>query len=118
VAVTKVSFGTVIAVSGNPYKIKKINDILMPHTSNGRLMMKDVTKKYANSPADGLMAMAAQNGDRVELYITGDDVEKVHKKKKPWDTIDGILSNLKTKNSYLNVNGLSVVEAAKRILES
>ena len=114
-AVTKVSFGTVLAVSGNPLKIKKINNTLIPHTSNGRLMMKDVTNQYAYSASDGLMAQAAQNGDRVELYITGDDVEKVHKKQRTWDTLEGILSHI---TSYFNVDRLYVNEAAQRILDS
>lgn len=116
VQVAKVSFGSVVAVSGNYNKIEKMNSRLRINAQKGDLMMKDVTKQYVNAPSSGLIAQAAQKGDRVEIYITGkEDVAKVKNKDPQWDTIDGVLTHL---SSYYNINKMSIGEAMGRIFNS
>ncbi len=115
-AVGNISFGNVIAVSGKYNKVEKLNRKLRNQTHSGNLMMKDVTKQYIHASSWGVLAQAAQKGDRVEIYITGkDDVDKVKNKTPKWDTIDGILSHL---SSYHNLNRLSVGELVNRIINN
>ena len=94
--VNNVSFGTVVAVFGNPNKVNDIHKELTPHARLGKVMIKDVTKHYRNSCSGGLMEEAAKRGDRVELYITRGDIQKINNKKRSWNSIEGILSNLGT----------------------
>ncbi len=115
-SVGKVSFGSVIAISGNNNKIEKINRRLRNQAERGDLMMKDVTQQYVNASSWGVMAQAAQKGDRVEIYIKGkEDVGKVKNKEPQWDTIDGILSHI---SSYQDVNKVSVGDFLYKMFNS
>ncbi len=109
------SFGRVIAVSGNAGKIKKINKRLLPNANNGDVIMKDVTSHYKNARLSGALAQAVKNGDSVEIYITGDDVKNVRQKQKNWDTLDGILAHM---DSYLQVGKITVGEVISKIISS
>ena len=111
-SVGNVSFGSVVAVSGKAGKINKVNNRLHPQSRNGNVIMKDVTEHYKHASSYGLMAQSAQKGDKVEIYITGNDVSKVKDKAKGWDTLDGILSNL---SSYFNIDKMSVNDVVDKI---
>ncbi|MCD7740315.1 MAG: hypothetical protein LUH11_03095 [Candidatus Gastranaerophilales bacterium] len=95
-----ISFGSVIAVSGKPQKVNKVSSKLYTQVRLGDIIMKDVTSVYKNASSSGMLAQSAQNGDKVEIYITGNDVDKVKNKALNWDTLGGILSNLST---YFNL---------------
>lgn len=112
--INNVSFGSVIAVSGRPNKINKINKKLNSYAQNGNVIMKDVTDYYQNASSQGVLAQRAQKGDKVEIYITGDDVDKVNNKENSWKTVEGILSNL---TSYFSIDKMNISEAIKRIFQ-
>ena len=108
-----VSFGRVVAVSGKPKQIKRLNGRLAADAARGRVLMKDVTKNYINASSSGLMARAAQKGDTIEIYITGEDISKVKNREKNWTTIDGILANLE---AYYRIGKMSISEIVENIL--
>lgn len=112
--VSNVSFGKVIAVSGKESKIKKVNDRLSYRKQNGLVAMRDVTKYYQYAPLTGSLAQAAQNGNKIEVYITGDDVKKMNSEP-GWKTMDGVLSHLSV---YIDLAKISVGEAVERIIKS
>ena len=112
--ISNVSFGSVVAVSGRPKKISTINQRLRNQASNGKVIMKNVTPQYVNASSDGLIAQAAQRGDRVEIYITGEEAEQVRKKAPEFSTIDGILSHM---SSYIDVNTCSIGDVINKIFE-
>ncbi len=112
-SISNVSFGRVVAVSGKPNKMEKINNRLFSKTEDRKVMMKDVTKKYAHASSSGLLAQAAQKGHLVQIYITGDDIANIKTKEKGWTTIDGILSNLE---AYYKASDFSVDEIVNKIL--
>lgn len=114
-SIGKISFGSVIAVSGKKKKVNKVNQKLTDKIQSGEIMIKDVTRAYINLPSWGAMAQAAQRGEKVEIYITGDDVQKVKRREQNWDTINGILSNL---TSYHNVNENPVKDIVNNIISS
>lgn len=113
--VSAISFGKVIAVSGKEKKISKVNSILQPYANSGKIMIKDVTRNYINARSSGVLADAAQHGAIVNVYITGDDVQKVKNNHEEWNTTEKILSNLCT---YYDVNKMSISEAARTIIKS
>ena len=113
--ISAISFGNVIAVSGKNKRMRKINKMLQPYTDSGQIMIKDVTRNYFNASSAGILAGAAQRGERVNVYITGDDVKKVMSSDEQWDTTEKILSNLCT---YYDANTISAGEAAKKIINS
>ena len=88
-----VSFGKVFAVYAKKNKIKKVNNMLQDSANQGQLVMKNVTSNYYNAPSYGLLSTAANSGDTIQIYITGDDVKKINKES-DWTTIDGILSHI------------------------
>ncbi|MCD7779284.1 MAG: hypothetical protein LUH05_01265 [Candidatus Gastranaerophilales bacterium] len=113
--VNNVSFGSVIAVSGKPKKVNKVSSRLYTQMQVGDIIMKDVTSVYKNASSEGMLAQSAQRGDKVEIYITGKDVDKVRNQEPEWDTLGGILSNLST---YFNLNRNTVEETVNSISES
>ncbi len=113
--VSNVSFGSVIAVSGKPKKVNKVSSKLYTQSKLGDVIMKDVTSVYQNASSSGMLAQSAQNGDKIEIYITGKDVDKVKNKTADWDTIGGILSNLSV---YFNLNETSVDDVVEKISNS
>ena len=108
-----VSFGKVLAVYAKRSKIKKVNNALQDRANQGQLVMRDVTSNYYNAPTYGLLASAAQNGDTIEIYITGDDVKKVGKEQ-GWTTIEGILSHM---NACISGSKLRVEEIVDRVVK-
>lgn len=112
--INNVSFGSVIALSGRPNKINKINKKLHSYAQEGNVIMKDVTNYYQNASSQGVLAQSAQKGDKVEIYITGEDIEKVKNKDNNWKTVEGILSNL---TSYFNTDRMNIGEAIAKIFE-
>ena len=114
-SIGKISFGSVIAISGKEKRVRRVNQRLRPQTQSGKVMLKDVTRKYMNAAYWGVMAQAAQRGDKVEIYITGTDVQKVKKRDPNWDSIDGILSNL---TDYHNVNETPVQDVVDDIINA
>ena len=108
-----VSFGSVVAVSGGAKQIKKLNKKLTILTQNNdHVIMKDVTAHYKNAKSSGSLAQAVQNGDSLEIYISGDDVKKVKQQAKNWDTLDGILSHL---SGYCNMRKSSYNDIINKI---
>ncbi len=112
--ISAISFGKVIAVSGKEKKIKKVNRVIQPYANSGKIMIKDVTRNYINARSSGVLASAAQQGDRVNIYITGEDVKKVRDNDEQWNTTEKILSNL---CKYYDVNKMSVSETARTIIK-
>ncbi len=108
-----VSFGKVVALSGKSAKLKKVNDKLAYKKQNGFVVSRDVTHEYVNAPATGTLAIAAQRGDKIEIYITGDDVNKFGKQD-GWKTMDDVLSHL---SAYYDVAKLSIAEAVDKIFK-
>ncbi|MBE7704979.1 MAG: hypothetical protein E7Z90_04095 [Cyanobacteria bacterium SIG29] len=108
---TNVSFGKVIAISGKPAKMKKVNERLETRRKNGQLAMRDVTSYYKNASSGYSLADAAAKGDKVEIYITGDDLKKMNKEP-GWQTIQGILGHL---TEYYNLAELSISDAVQKV---
>ena len=108
-----VSFKRVVAVTGKPKKLQKINKKLFHHAQNGQVMIKDVTYLYKNAPSNGELAQAAQRGEMVDVYITGDDIAKIKAKQQGWKSINDILSNVQ---EYFSINPLLLNEAVDKIL--
>ena len=97
---------------GKPKKMERLNSLLASAAKADKVMIKDVTNIYRNSFTDGLMGQAAQRGEKVSLYITGNDIQKVKNREKNWNTMEGILSNLQ---GYCNLATMSVRDAVEEI---
>lgn len=108
-----VSFGKVLAVYGKQDKIKKVNSILQNDANEGKLTTKNVTSCYINAPAYGVLGKAAKQGDTIQIYITGDDVQKVNNHPQ-WDTIEGILSHM---SDCVNIAKMKVNDIVKLVKE-
>lgn len=111
----KVNFGKVIAVSGKPRMMDKLNNSLVPYVNARKIMIKDVTSIYKDSFTDGLLGQAAQRGEKVSIYVTEEDVSKVRKKEKNWNTLDGILSNLQ---AYYNLATMSTRDVLDKLIKN
>lgn len=109
---SNVSFGKVIAVSGKESKMKRVKEKLASKAQPGTVIVRDVTEKYRYAPLTGSLAMAAQKGDRVEIFVTGDDVKKFNKVE-GWKTMDDVLSNL---SAYYELAKMSISEAVDAII--
>ena len=114
-SVNGVSFGSVVAVSGKKGKINKVNNKLQQQAKAGQVIMKDVTEHYRHAPSSGLLAQSVQRGDKLEIYITCKDVDKVKSKKPGWETLDGILSNL---CSYIQIDRMSTGDVIDKIFSA
>lgn len=110
---SNVTFGRVVAVTGNPKKMDKINKKLMPHAQNGVVMIKDVTYLYKNAPSNGELAQAAQRGELVNLYVTGDDINKIKEKQSGWKYIKDIMAHIQ---DCFSINPLFISESVDKIL--
>ncbi len=113
VKTSEITFGRVIAVCGKPKKMQKINRKLSSYAQNGIVKIQDVTSMYKNAPSSGELAQAAQRGELVDIYITGDDVRKVKEKQQGWNNIREILRNIQ---DSFNVNQMFISEAVEKIL--
>ena len=108
-----VSFGRVVAVSGKDTKMKKIDEKLQSKKNNGSLVIRDVTQYYKYAPLDGVLSKAAQKGDRIEIYITGNDIQKLGNEPE-WKTLDGILTHV---SSYYDAAKFSIRETMEKIIK-
>lgn len=109
----QVSFGKVVAVRGKPKKMDKINRKLYPYAKSGKVMIKDVTSFYRNASSDGEMAQAAQRGEYVDVYITGDDIKKIQQKEPGWKCIKDILGNVE---DYLCVHQMLISDVVDKVV--
>ena len=110
VSINSVSFGKVIAISGKPKKIDRLNESLKPYKQADQVVVRDVTHIYKNSYGDGLMTQAASRGEKVSVYITGEDIPKLKQMK----SMNGILSSLQ---AYYNLDTMSMREAIEKITQ-
>ena len=106
--VSKVSFGTLVAVSGTPKKMKNIDKKI-----SAAAMIKDVTSTFQNSFPTGMLAQAAQSGNKVKLYITGEERNLIENKKPGWQTPNNLLENIQ---DYIDANKISISEVVNYIL--
>lgn len=109
-SINNISFGRVIAISGKPKKIERLNDSLKPYKQAEKVIVRDVTHIYKDAYGDGLMTQAASRGEKVSVYITGEDIPKLKQMK----SMNGILSNLQ---AYYNLGTMSVREAIEKITQ-
>jgi len=109
---TKVSFGRVIAVSAKPRKMDKLYKKTEAYRKTGKLIVKDVTDVYDNAASNGIMAQAAQRGERLDLFVTGADVERMKSKTNGWRTMSELVASI---DSYINANSMSLNEVVNSI---
>ncbi len=112
---SEITFGRVIAVYGKPKKMQKVNSRLGSYAQNGLVKIQDVTSMYRSAPSSGELAQAAQRGELVDIYITGDDVSKIKHKNKGWNNIREILRNLE---DSFNANQMFISEVVEKILSN
>jgi hypothetical protein len=95
VTVGKVSFGQVIAVTADEKKSKRLRWRLNAKIENYEVMHKDATSYFRNSISSYALGNAAKHDNKVDIYITGDELHKVRNHEKPdWDSLEGILSHM------------------------
>ena len=113
--VGNVSFGGVVAVSGGQRNMKKFSEALTKNIEyrKGDVMQRDVTSHYKYAARNGLMARAAQSGQSVNIYITGEDAQFVRERKDGWDTLDGILMQL---TKFINVDRINPETAVQTVV--
>lgn len=109
-----VSFGKVTAVSGKPSRVNKLNSRLEPKLRNGHVIMRDVTHIYRSAPTGYTLADAAAKGQKVEIYVTGEDVSKIKNKESGWNTLDDVLAHI---SSYFTLAQTSIDEAVQKIMK-
>ncbi len=114
--VGNVSFGNVVAVSGKSRNMYRFTEAMSknPEFKSGKVMQRNVTDEYKYASRNGLMAQAAQRGESVEIYVTGEDYEYVRECRDGWDTLDGILSQL---TKFVNVDRLSPEAAVRAVMK-
>lgn len=113
--VGNVSFGGVVAVSGKQWNMQKFSEAMRKSVDyrNGDIMQRDVTSHYKYAARNGLMARAAQSGQSVNIYITGEDAQFVRERKDGWDTLDGILMQL---TKFVNVDRMNPEAAVQSVV--
>ena len=107
--VSKVSFGSLVAVSGKAKKMKNIDKML-----SSSAMIKDVTSTFQISFPSGTLAQAARRGYKVKLYITGNERKFIENKKKGWKTLSNLLENIE---DYFDANKTSISQISEAILK-
>jgi len=88
--VSKVSFGSLVTVYGKPKAIAKIDKNVY-----NQAMIKDVTSIFQASLPSFVLADAARKGNKVKLYITGEERRFVEAGKQGWKTISNLLDNIR-----------------------
>ena len=68
-------------------------------------MIKDATDYYRSAMPDGQLAQAARKGNKIKLYITGEEKTAVEEAKPGWKNITDILSHLQ---NYYDATSLSI----------
>ncbi len=114
--VNNVSFGKVVSVSAKPSKLKRINNMVDILNKKQPMKVYDVTYIYKNISGRGVMAKAAARGENIEMYVLGDDVEKIYSGEKGWKSVYDIASS-KIQN-YIDARKMAPVNAAMLILNA
>lgn len=109
--VSNVSFGQVVTVSGTPKKIKNIDKKI---AASGQVMIKDVTDYYQRAMPTGEMAQAARNGNKIKLYITGDERKAVENAQPGWRSLNDILEHIQ---KYYDANKLSISQVVTSVIK-
>ncbi len=107
-----VSFGKVIAVSGNSRKMQRLRTAVS-RQREVQVLQKDITDKYMNTPRNGALSEAAGSGNAVCLFLTGDDIGKYIRSDKGWSNLDEILSHM---SEYYDITKKSVKDVKNKIL--
>jgi len=105
-----VSFGKVIAVTGKAAKIKSLNR----KVDNKGVLRMDITSGYKQAMTNGLLGQAAKRGEKVEVYITGDDRYNLNRSITRDDYIMFLSANL---TACYSTDILSVKKIASKILD-
>ena len=92
---------------------QKITKKLTSELKSGDVMVKNITSFYKYAPSGGDMARAAQRGEIVDLFITGEDVVKIQKKQEGWGSVNEILSHMQ---DHINIANMTITEVVDRIL--
>ena len=100
--VAGVSFGNIVAVYGPKKKMDKIDKKM-----SDKAMIKDVTSKYQYSMPTGLLAQAAQQGNSVKLYITGQERKFIEHGAEGWTKLNDVLENIQ---DYYDANKGSIAQ--------
>lgn len=100
--VSNVSFGNLIAVYGSPKKVDKVDRKI-----GTKAMIKDVTTKYKTAMPVGVLAQAAQSGNKVKLYITNPERYYIETGCDGWSKISDIAEHIQ---DYYDVNKMSISE--------
>lgn len=108
-----VSFGRVLAIYAKPKKMNQINKKLSPYVDNGKVMIKNVTSFYKHASTSGEMAQAAQRGEVVDIFITGDDINKIKKQQSGWRSMRDILVNIE---DCINAGSMYISDVVSKIL--
>ena len=111
---SNISFGRVVAVSAKPRKMEKLYKKTEAYCKLGKLIVKDVTDVYDNAASNGIMAQAVKRGERLDLFVTGEDVEKMKNKTQGWRTMNELVANI---DSYINANLMSLNEVVNSIFK-
>ena len=107
-----VSFGKVIAVHGKPKKMNKLMKKLEGELKTNNIMMRDVTSTYKNASPFGELARAAQNGEKVDIFITGNDIQKVNKEE-GWLSLSDLLSHIQ---AFYDANKVNIFDILENII--
>ena len=109
-----VSFGRVIAVTGKPRDVNRMNKRLKSYVNDGRILAYNVTEQYKYQlSTSGSISAAVARGEDAYVYVTKDDVKKVKDKQNGWNSIHGILSNM---SRYINLNETRINKALDEIV--
>ena len=112
--VGNVSFGSVIALTGKPRDVKRMNNRLNPLVNSGKILSYNITNEYRHqSASNGSISAAVSRGEEAFVYVTGKDVEKVRTKQKGWASLFDVLSNM---SQYINLNKTRVSKAFDMIV--
>ena len=107
--VGNVSFGNVVAVAGKTRNMKKFSDVMYNHPEykKGNVLQFDISDDYRYAARNGLIAQAAQRGERVEIYVTGED-------KQNFSSMKGSIMDQLTK--FVSVDKFTPEEAVRAVL--
>ena len=112
--VGEVSFGRVVALTGKPRDVERMNRRLKPLVNSGKILSYNVTNEYKHqSSSNGSISAAVSRGEDAFVYVTGQDVQKVKNKQKGWDSLYNILCNM---SQYINLNETRVSKAFNKIV--
>ena len=109
-----VSFGRVVALTGKPRAVKRMNRRLKPLVNSGKILSYNVTNEYKHQlPSNRSLSAAVRRGEDAYVYVTGQDVQKVKSKEKGWASLFDILCNM---SQYINLNETRINKAFDMIV--